>query len=171
MKFIPFSDILSNTNRSPSGSEGSDATVRIFGRSIRQLLSISTSIRDKSERPYFLNSAAFNKIRVLSGATRAAKTDSVFRNDSLSKVSLELVYGGGDASRKRWRAWAMLKLNNCRFCVKNDRATLSMQSEKLWGRYILWGRWLSDWSQNATSSFTTCTFPTCCRQNSMKAPL
>ena len=62
---------------------------------------ISPSIKDKSERPYFLSSAAFNKTRVLSGATRAAKTDSVFRNDSLSKVSLELVYGGGDASRKR----------------------------------------------------------------------
>ena len=47
VKFIPFSDTFSNTNRSPSGSDGSDATVRIFGRSIRQLLSISPSIKGK----------------------------------------------------------------------------------------------------------------------------
>ena len=127
MKSVPLSNILNNTNRSPSGSEESVVTVRIFGRSIRQLLSISPGLRIKVRDLYFLNSAAFNKTRVLSGATRAAKTDSVFRNDSLSKTSLELVYGGGDASRKRWRVWAMLRLNNCRFCVNNDRATLNMQ--------------------------------------------
>lgn len=91
---------------------------------------MSLSLREKKlGKTYFLSSVAFNSTRVLSGGTRAANTGSVFRNDSLSKISLELVYGGGDASRKRWRACAMLRLNNCRFCVNNGRATMSMESE------------------------------------------
>lgn len=100
-KVLPLSAIRRSIKRSPSGWEGSETTVLIFGRSMRQLFRASDQLTKgkRQNRTHVLSTLAFSRTPVLSGATRAPSTESVFRNASRSRWSLGPVYGGGEASR------------------------------------------------------------------------
>lgn len=68
---------------------------------------------------YFLISEAFKKVSMFAGCTRAPSTFRDFLKALLSNTSLEDRYGGGEASRYRWRDIIILS-------IRRERGRASM---------------------------------------------
>jgi hypothetical protein len=92
---------------------------------LHKIIRFYTDMKDQNNT-YSFSSLALNSTRVLSGETRAPRTENVLRKTLLSMASLGPVYGGGEASRYKWRDMVKTKVGGL---LANSVRARSMQED------------------------------------------